>query len=66
MKEELSLISTLVVSSISDILNGTLSITCMDLGAKFMATTMYTVYIAGNAGKPSIVDSPRKGHNIKV
>ena len=48
------LISTLVVSSVSDVLNGTLNIACMDYGANFMATT--TVYIAGNTVKPLIVD----------
>ena len=52
------LISILVVSSVSDVFNGTLNITCMDFGTKFMATT--TVYIAGNAVKPPIADPPRK------
>ena len=57
------LISTLVVSSVSDVLNGTLNITCMDFGGKFMATT--TVYIAGNTVKRPIVDPPRKGTQYK-
>ena len=41
------LISTLVINSISDVLNDTLNITCMEFGANFVATTV--VYIIGNS-----------------
>ena len=50
-KGSVPLISTLVVSSKSDVLIGTLNKTCMDYGANFMATT--TVYIAGNTNETS-------------
>ena len=44
------LISTLVISSVSEGLNGTLNITCTELGvSRSMAATTYTtVYIAGS------------------
>ena len=46
-REAAPLISTLEISSVSRSLNGTLNITCMELGSNtLMATT--TVFIAGN------------------
>ena len=42
------LISTLVISSVSESLNGTLNITCMELGISNSIAATTTVYIAGS------------------
>ena len=47
------LISILEISSVSETLNGTLNITCMELGTSMAATI--TVYIAGNVQGESYV-----------